>query len=470
MAGERILVVDDEKGIRTTLSAILNDEGYRPIAAGSGPEALDRIGEEVPDLVILDIWLPEMDGIETLAELKRQWPELAVIMISGHGTIETAVKATKLGAYDFIEKPLSLEKTLLVIDRALEYSRLERENRLLRERIERAHEIIGTSPAVTELRRQIATSAPTNGRVLVFGENGSGKELVARAIHALSARRERPFVEVNCAAIPDELIESELFGHEKGAFTGAVARRRGKFELADGGTLFLDEIGDMSPGTQAKVLRALEEQTIERIGGHEPIRVDARVIAASNKALGELIVQGRFREDLFYRLNVIPIEVPPLRRRKEDIPLLVDHFFKAFSAEYGKRPKTLSGDAMAHFMAYDWPGNVRELRNMVERLVIMTAADVIGPEEIPPPLRPRELPAVPAGGPQSLREAREAFERAFVLSELRANGWNITRTAKVLGIGRVNLWRKLKAYGINPPRKTDKPGEEPGRPSDRDDG
>jgi len=455
MAGERILIVDDEKSIRTTLAAVLNDEGYRPIAAGSGPEALARIGEEVPDVVILDIWLPDMDGIDTLAELKRQWPELPVIMVSGHGTIETAVKATKLGAYDYIEKPLSLEKTLLVIDRALEHARLERENRLLRERIERAHEILGTSPAITELRRQISTAAPTNGRVLIFGENGSGKELVARAVHALSARRDRPFVEVNCAAIPDELIESELFGHEKGAFTGAIARRRGKFELADAGTLFLDEIGDMSLRTQAKVLRALEEQTVERIGGHEPIRVDVRVIAASNKPLQELIAQGRFREDLFYRLNVIPIEVPPLRRRKEDIPLLVEHFFKSFSAEYGKRPKTLSGDAMVYFMAYDWPGNVRELRNMVERLVIMTAGDTITPEDLPPPLRAGELVGVADGGPQSLREAREAFERAFILAELRANGWNITRTAKQLGIGRVNLWRKLKAYGVTPPRKGD---------------
>jgi two-component system nitrogen regulation response regulator NtrX len=453
MAGERILVVDDEKSIRTTLAAILNDEAYRPLAVGTGPDALARIGEEVPDLVILDIWLPEMDGIDTLAEIKRQWPELPVVMMSGHGTIETAVKATKLGAYDFIEKPLSLEKTLLLVERALEHARLERENRLLRERIERAHEIIGTSPAITELRRQIGTAAPTNGRVLVVGENGSGKELVARAVHVLSGRRERPFVEVNCAAIPDELIESELFGHEKGAFTGAVARRRGKFELADAGTLFLDEVGDMSLRTQAKVLRALEEQTVERIGGHEPIRVDARVIAASNQKLEDLIAQGRFREDLFYRLNVIPIEVPPLRRRKEDIPLLVEHFLKTFSAEHGKRSKVLSGEAIAYFMAYDWPGNVRELRNMVERLVIMAPGDAITPEDLPPPLRVSELISMADGEQRSLREAREAFQRAFILAELRANEWNITRTAKSLGIGRVNLWRKLKAYGISPPRK-----------------
>src|SRR5215510_3947549 len=386
MPGERILIVDDEKAIRTTLAAILNDEGYRAVPVGSGPEALARIGEEVPDLVILDIWLPELDGIAVRAEVQRQWPELPVVMISGNGTFETAVKATKLGAYDFVEKPLSLEKTLLVVERALEHARLERENRQLRERIERAHEIIGTSPAIVELRRQIATAAPSNGRVLIFGENGAGKELVARSIHVLSARRDQPFVEVNCAAIPDELIESELFGHEKGAFTGAMARRRGKFELASGGTIFLDEIGDMSLRTQAKVPRALEEQTVERIGGHEPIRVDVRVIAASNQPLPELIASGRFREDLFYRLNVIPVEVPPLRRRKEDIPLLVDYFFKAFSAEYGKRPKSLSGDAMVFFMAYDWPGNVRELRNMVERLVIMTAADTITPEDLPSPL------------------------------------------------------------------------------------
>ena len=461
MAGERILVVDDERGIRATLSGILGDEGYRPLAVPNGREALARIGEEVPDLVILDIWMPEIDGIEILAALKRQWPELPVIMISGHGTIETAVKATKLGAYDFVEKPLSLEKTLLVVERALEHARLERENRQLRERIERAHEIIGTTAPVVELRRQIATAAPTNGRVLIFGENGAGKELVARAIHALSARRDQPFVEVNCAAIPDELIESELFGHEKGAFTGAVARRRGKFELAIGGTIFLDEIGDMSLKTQAKVLRALEEQTVERIGGHEPIRVDVRVIAASNQALPDLIAQGRFREDLFYRLNVIPIEVPPLRRRREDIPRIVEHFLRAFSAEYGKRAKTLSGEALGSFMVYDWPGNVRELRNMVERLVIMTAGDVITLEDLPPPLRAREALAAPsAAGLQSLREARDAFERAFILGELRAHDWNITRTAQALGIGRVNLWRKLKAYGIAVPRK----GEESTRP------
>ncbi|MBI2879614.1 MAG: sigma-54-dependent Fis family transcriptional regulator, partial [Candidatus Rokubacteria bacterium] len=360
MAGELILIVDDEKAIRTALSGILEDEGYRVASAGAGTEALARVADELPELVILDIWMPDLDGLETLAELKRLHPDLAVVMISGHGTIETAVKATKLGAYDFIEKPLSLEKTLLVVARALEHARLERENRALRQRIEQGYELVGDSPGIRELRRQIAVAAPTNGRVLVYGENGVGKELVARAIHARSARRERPFVEVNCAAIPEELIESELFGHEKGAFTGAIARRRGKFELADGGTLFLDEVGDMSLKTQAKVLRVLEEQAFERVGGKETIRVDVRVIAASNQNLADLIAQGRFREDLFYRLNVIPIEVPPLRRHKEDIPRLVEHFLRVFSTEYGRRPKVVTGEAMAYFMTYAWPGNVRE--------------------------------------------------------------------------------------------------------------
>ena len=387
MPGEHILIVDDEKAIQTTLRGVLEDEGYRVSAVGSGPEALALVQDEAPDLVFLDIWIAGMDGLEALAELKRLRPESAVVMISGHGTIETAVKATKLGAYDFVEKPLSLEKTLLTAARALEHSRLERENRDLRERLDRGQEIVGKSALIDELRAQIATAAPTNGRVLIHGENGSGKELVARAIHALSARRENPFIEVNCAAIPEELIESELFGHERGAFTGAVARRRGKFELADQGTIFLDEVGDMSLKTQAKVLRVLEEQTFERVGGKETIRVDVRVLAASNQNLREQIAAGRFREDLFYRLSVIPIGVPPLRQRKEDIPLLVEHFIKLFSGENGKRPKTISVEALAYFLSYDWPGNVRELRNMVERLVIMAPHDVIGPEDLPPPLR-----------------------------------------------------------------------------------
>jgi two-component system nitrogen regulation response regulator NtrX len=454
MSGEHILIVDDERAIQTSLRGVLEDEGYRVTAVGSAEEALARLADDAPDLVFLDIWMPGMDGLDALAEIKQRRPETAVVMISGHGTIETAVKATKLGAYDFVEKPLSLEKTLLVAERTLEHARLQQQHRQLRERVERGQEIVGTSAVVEDLRQQIAVAAPTTGRVLIHGESGSGKELVARAIHSRSTRAEGPFVEVNCAAVPEELIESELFGHERGAFTGAVARRRGKFELADGGTLFLDEIGDMSLKTQAKVLRVLEEQAFERVGGKETIRVDVRVITASNQNLSDQIAAGKFREDLFYRLNVIPIEVPPLRRRKEDIPALVEHFIALFSAENGRRPKTIVGEALAYFLTYDWPGNVRELRNMVERLVIMAPGDVIGPADLPPPLRTREQ--VEAGGDplrdRKLKDAREAFERAYILGELRAHEWNMTRTAEKLGIERSHLYRKLKTYGIAPPK------------------
>jgi two-component system nitrogen regulation response regulator NtrX len=373
-------------------------------------------------------------------------------MISGHGTIETAVKATRLGAYDFIEKPLSIEKTLLTLTHALEHGRLARENATLRAALELRSEIIGQSAVTRTLREQIAMAAPTNGRVLIHGENGSGKELVARAIHAQSARRDTPFVEVNCAAIPEELIESELFGHEKGAFTGAVARRRGRFELAHGGTLFLDEVGDMSLKTQAKVLRALEEQAFERIGGKDTVRVDVRVIAASNRDLAALIKDGSFREDLYYRLAVIPIEVPALRDRQEDIPLLVDHFVAQFCAENGKRGKAISGEALAYFLTYDWPGNVRELRNMVERLVIMSPRDVIGLDDLPAPFRPKDAAPTTEPRERSLREAREQFEKAYILAELRTHEWNMTRTAERLGIERSHLYRKIKAHGITPPK------------------
>src|SRR5262249_55064920 len=350
----------------------------------------------------------------------------------------------------FIEKPMSLEKTLVSVTRALEHGRLERENATLRARLDMRTEIIGDSEPMRARRDAIATATTTRGRVLIHGETGSGKELVARAIHALSGRREAPFVEVNCAAIPEDLIESELFGHERGAFTGAVARRRGKFEMADGGTLFLDEIGDMSLKTQAKGLRALEEQVVERVGGREPIKVDVRVIAASNRDLQAFITQGGFREDLFYRLNVIPIEVPPLRERRDDIPALIEHFIAVFSAENGKRLKTISAEALAYFLAYEWPGNVRELRNMVERLVIMTTGDVIGPDDLPAPLRRKDAAA--AEGHRSLKDARDGFERAYILAELRANDWNMTRTADRLGIERSHLYRKIKTYGITPPK------------------
>jgi two-component system nitrogen regulation response regulator NtrX len=453
MAGEHILIVDDEPAIRATLRGVLEDEGYRVSAVGGGADALRFLADEAPDLTFLDIWMEGLDGLETLAEIRRLRPDATVVMISGHATIETAVKATRLGAYDFIEKPLSLEKTLLTAGRALEHARLTRENAALRERLGERVEIIGESEAVRVLREQIATAAPSNGRVLVHGENGSGKELVARAIHARSARHDGPFVEVNCAAIPEDLIESELFGHEKGAFTGAVARHRGKFELAHRGTLFLDEVGDMSLKTQAKVLRVLEEQAFERVGGKDLIRVDVRVIAASNQDLSALMREGRFREDLYYRLSVIPIEVPALRTRKEDIPALIDHFVALFCAENGKRVKTVGGEALAYFLAYDWPGNVRELRNMVERLVIMAPGEVIAAEDLPAPLRPRDTEAAPGETrARSLREAREGFERAYIVAELRASEWNMTRAAERLGIERSHLYRKMRAYRITPPR------------------
>ena len=452
MAGEHILIVDDERAIQKALRGVLEDEGYRVTAVGTGADALKAVADEMPDLVFLDIFMSHMDGLETLTELKRLRPEATVVMISGHGTIETAVKATRLGAYDFIEKPLSLEKTLITMSRALEHGRLERENATLRARLDERAEIIGESDVMRRLREHIATAAPSTGRVLIHGENGSGKELVARAIHTLSARREAPFVEVNCAAIPEELIESELFGHERGAFTGALARRRGKFETADSGTVFLDEIGDMSLKTQAKVLRALEEQAFERVGGRETLKVDVRVIAASNRDLPSLIAQGAFREDLFYRLNVIPIEVPPLRARKEDVPALVEHFIRVFCAENGKRLKTVAPAALTWFMTYEWPGNVRELRNMVERLVIMVPGDGIGPDDLPPPLRPKSELAPALGEGKPLKEARDSFERAYILAELRAQDWNMTRTAERLGIERSHLYRKIRAYGIIPPK------------------
>ncbi len=458
MSHEEILVVDDEKNIRGSLEGILMDEGYRVRAAATGEELLKHVGQAVPDLVILDVWLPGMDGLQALEELKRLHPELPVIMISGHSTVEAAVKATKLGAYDFIEKPLSLEKTVLAVRNALDRQRLELENRALRQTLEERYEIVGESPDIQALRVQIQSAAPSHGRALIRGESGTGKELIARAIHRQSLRKEKPFVEVNCAAIPDELIESELFGHEKGAFTGATTKRRGKFELADGGTIFLDEVGDMSLKTQAKVLRVLQEQTFERVGGTEIITVDVRVIAASNKPLEEEIQNGNFREDLFYRLNVIPFEIPPLRERREDIPLLANYFLLLFSQEYGKRKKTLSPAAMDLLVQHPWPGNVRELRNVMERMVIMVHGDTIQDADVAPSLRVRPgvvseaaaEPEVSWDGP--LREARERFERQYILRRLKEGHWNISRTADRMGIERSNLHRKMKAYGIEPPR------------------
>ncbi|HEV8663428.1 MAG TPA: sigma-54 dependent transcriptional regulator [Candidatus Methylomirabilis sp.] len=461
MAQEEILIVDDEKNIRASLTGILQDEGYRVAEAESGEAALKAIRQGPPDLVILDIWMPGIDGLATLAEVKRLHPEVAVLMISGHGTIETAVRATKLGAYDFIEKPLSLEKTTLAVRHALEAQQLVRENVALRQRLEQRYELVGGSEVIQKLREQIAAAAPSHGRVLIRGESGTGKELIARAIHRQSHRAAKPFVEVNCAAIPEDLIESELFGHEKGAFTGATMRRRGKFELADGGTLFLDEVGDMSLKTQAKVLRVLEEQTFERVGGTESLRVDVRIIAASNKDLEAEIGAGRFREDLYYRLNVIPFDVSPLRQRREDIPLLAAYFLKQFCREYGKREKTFSAEALGVLREHAWPGNVRELRNVIERLVIMVAQDRIEAEAVEPALgrRAPALESAAGAGPMEmaadaalpLRDARERFERGYILERLRENGWNITRTAEKLGIERSNLHRKLRAFDIEAP-------------------
>jgi two-component system nitrogen regulation response regulator NtrX len=450
-----ILIVDDEAGVRSALSGVLRDEGYDVEAVESGEACLDRVSRAPYDAIVLDIWLPGMDGLVTLARLRERRVDAPVVMISGHGNIESAVRAIKLGAFDFVEKPLSLEKTVLVVGNAVRQRRLEAENRALRAQSDRRLTMVGESPVMTQLREQVAMAAPTNGRVLIFGENGTGKELVARSVHAMSRRRAGPFVEVNCAAIPEELIESELFGHVKGSFTGATADRRGKFELADGGTLFLDEIGDMSLKTQAKVLRALQEQVVEPVGGTAGMRVDVRVLAATNKDLTAEIRAAHFREDLYFRLNVIPISVPPLRDRPGDIPLLAQHFMAELAVEYGRRPKRFDAGAATGLQSYRWPGNVRELRNVIERLMIMTPGDTITASDLSffePALLP---PDVAARAALSLHDARERFERDYILRALSAQQGNISRTAEVLGVERSNLYRKMRAFGIAPARRGD---------------
>ncbi|BDV44006.1 sigma-54-dependent Fis family transcriptional regulator [Geotalea uraniireducens] len=452
---ETILVVDDEESIRTALAGILEDEGYRTVFARDGVDALESLQKELPDLVLLDIWMPRLDGLETLQRLKEQHPGLTVVMMSGHGTIETAVRSTKIGAYDFIEKPLSLEKVLVTVRNGLDVGRLRAENDSLRTLSFKGHEMIGTTAVMRRLQEQIARVAPSNASVLISGENGTGKELVARAIHHQGLRREGPFIEINCAAIPEELIESELFGHEKGAFTGAIAQKKGKFDLADGGTIFLDEIGDMSLKTQAKVLRIIQERKFERVGGTRTVEVDVRIIAATNKILEEEIKNGTFREDLFYRLNVVPFQVPPLRERKEDIPPLVEHFLQIFAKREGQERKTMLPEAVELLKGYDWPGNVRELRNIVERLVIMTPGKVITPAQIPESIvgGPAHRDEAPfrLGGPESnsLREAREEFEKEFIMQKLEEFNWNISRTAEAIELERSNLYRKMKSYGID---------------------
>ncbi len=443
-----ILIVDDESGIRQSLASILVEEGYHVEAVGTGEECLHVVESKPVDLVLLDVWLPGMDGLETLEWLQQKAPAPMVVMISGHGNIETAVRATKLGAFDFVEKPLALEKTILVVKNALEYLRLEEENRRLRAELEQRCQVIGLSVPMKALRQQIALTAPTNGRVLIYGESGTGKELVARALHAASQRSSRPFVEVNCAAIPEELIESELFGHLKGSFTGASEDKVGKFQKADEGTLFLDEVGDMSLKTQSKVLRVLEEQHFEPVGSNEAVTVDVRVIAATNKKLEEEIARGSFREDLFYRLNVIPFYVPALRERTEDVPILARYFLAEFSAAYGRKPKELSEAALEVLLRYPWPGNVRELKNLIERLVIICPQQRIEPHHLPP-----ELFRGAARSPQkpyaTLHEARAAYEREFILRKLEENQWNMTRTAAALGLERSHLYRKMKSLGIS---------------------
>src|SRR4051812_23250462 len=458
-----ILIVDGEPGVRSALGGVLRDEGYTVEAVGSGEECLERVTRGAVDLIMLDVWLPGMDGLATFARLRERQVDAQVVIISGHGNIESAVRAIKMGAFDFVEKPLSLDKTVLVVANALRQRKLEAETRALRARVDRQYTMVGESPAIRQLREQVAIAAPTNGRVLVYGENGTGKELVARGIHMQSRRRSAQFVEVNCAAIPEELIESELFGHVRGAFTGAVADRRGKFEVADGGTIFLDEIGDMSLKTQAKVLRVLQEQTMEPVGGTNRITVDARVLAATNKDLQTEIRAGNFREDLYFRLNVIPISVPPLRERQEDIPLLADHFMAELAREYGRRAKRLEAGARAVMQQYPWPGNVRELRNVIERLMIMVPGDSISPADLSfldAPALSRPAAVEVTGERRTLHEARDQFERDLILRTLAEQQGNMSRTAEVLGVERSNLYRKMKAFGIAPSRRVDEEPEQ----------
>jgi len=455
-----ILIVDDEAGVRSSLAGVLRDEGYQVDTVDSGEACLEQVRRKAYDVLLLDIWLPGLDGLDTLEQLRARGLEAEVIMISGHGNIENAVRATKLGAFDFIEKPLSLEKTVLVVRNAIRQHQLEVENRALRARVDRRFVIVGESSAIGRLREQIAMAAPTNGRVLISGENGTGKELVARHIHLLSQRQEKPFIEVNCAAIPEELIESELFGHTRGAFTGAVADRRGKFELAHSGTLFLDEIGDMSLKTQAKVLRALQEQVIEPVGGQHSVRVDVRIIAATNKDLLDEIRAGRFREDLFFRLNVIPIHVPPLRERGDDVVLLARHFITEIAREYGRWLKQLTPEAEAVLRAFRWPGNVRELRNVIERVMIMVPGEQISAADlaflgVSSPAHVRGVGAaslLPASEVLPLYSARDDWEREYIRAALAACDGNISRTADVLGVERSNLYRKMKGLGLEPSR------------------
>jgi len=455
---ERILLVDDEVSILEALRGILEDEGYHCTLCPTATEALELLGVEGEDYfsaVLLDIWMPGMDGLELLDWLKENGFKLPVVMMSGHGTIETAVKATKKGAYDFIEKPLSLEKVLLTLKHALGEEALRRENEELKRRPEfSSSHIVGESELINSVLEEIQTAAPTDSWVLIRGENGTGKELVAKQIHLKSRRKNRPFVAINCAAIPDELIESELFGIEKGAFQGATKRKIGKFDQADGGTLFLDEIGDMSLKTQAKILRVLQEQKFEPLGGERTHQVDVRIIAASNKNLADEMEAGNFRDDLFYRLNVIPIEIPPLRDRSGDIPILIDHFIHQFTANGDFAKKTISDEALASMLKYHWPGNIRELKNIVERMVIMVREPVIALKHVPPVIRLANQEVVQVVDlPSRLEEALAAFETQILHSALRKKGWNLDDAAEHLGISRDALNQKIKGHNISVPNR-----------------
>ncbi|HSP89813.1 MAG TPA: sigma-54 dependent transcriptional regulator [Vicinamibacterales bacterium] len=448
----RILVIDDESAIRDSMRMILEYEGYDFLGAATGEEGITLVERESVDLVFLDIKMPGMDGLEVLGTLKAQGDQLPVVMISGHGTVATAVEATKLGAFDFIEKPLATERILLAIRNALGFSRLRDENQTLARAIDLRHDMVGSSPVLRGVLETVRRAAPTSATVLIRGESGVGKELVARMIHRNSLRARERFVQVNCAAIPDELIESELFGHEKGSFTGATDKQVGKFELADRGTIFLDEVGDMSMKTQAKVLRVLQEGEVERLGSSRTLKVDVRVIAATNKDLEEEIEKGLFREDLFFRLSVIPIFVPPLRERADDIPALVGHFAEQFTRENNFRAKRFTPDALAALQRGRWKGNVRELRNAIERVIIMTPGDVVAAADLPESVR-AEAPAAAltedrGERPGTLREFKESAERAFRLEKLRENEWNISKTAETIGTPRSNLYKKLEQYNI----------------------
>ncbi len=448
----RILVIDDEQAIRDSMRMILEYEGYDVLQSGTAPEGMTMIARENPDLVFLDIKMPGMDGLEALGRIKAAHEQLPVVIVSGHGTVSTAVEATRKGAFDFIEKPLERERVLLTIRNALDQSRLRDENVTLKKAVEVRHQMVGESAGIRTVMEQVGRAAPSNATVLILGESGVGKELVARAIHRNSNRSRERFVQVNCAAIPEELIESELFGHEKGSFTGATEKQIGKFEQADKGTIFLDEVGDMSAKTQAKVLRVLQEGEVERLGSARTIKVDVRVIAATNKDLEEEIAQNRFREDLYYRLKVIPIAVPPLRERPQDIPLLVRHFADLFSRENNRRPARFTPAAMDMLQSHRWKGNVRELRNTVERLIIMSPGEAVDVPDVRGVLRV-DAAARPGDGaqaekPGTLRGFKENAERAFLVEKLREHNWNISKTAEVIDTPRSNLYKKLEQYGI----------------------